>query len=36
VQEIGVKRVALPPPAFDADGLTRGLEKIANEIIAKV
>lgn len=36
VQDLGVKRVVIPPPAFDADGLTRGLEKIANQVIAKL
>ena len=29
-------RVVVPPPAFDKDGLTRGLEKMANEVIAKL
>ena len=36
VQDLGVKRIAIPPPAFDPEGLTRGLEKIANDVIAKV
>jgi hypothetical protein len=26
----------IAPPAFDADGLTRGLDKIANEVLAKL
>jgi hypothetical protein len=26
----------VPPPAFDADGLSRGLDKIANEVLAKL
>ena len=34
-EDIGIARVIVPPPAFDADGLTRGLEKMANEVIAK-
>jgi probable F420-dependent oxidoreductase len=34
--DLGITRVAVPPPAYDRDGLTRGLEKIANEIIAKL
>lgn len=35
-QDLGISRVSIPPPAYDADGLTRGLEKFANEVIAKV
>jgi probable F420-dependent oxidoreductase len=34
--DLGISRVAVPPPAYDPDGMTRGLEKIANEIIAKL
>jgi probable F420-dependent oxidoreductase len=34
-QDIGISRVVVPPPAFDQEGLTRGLEKMANEVIAK-
>ncbi len=26
--EIGMSRVVIAPPAFDAEGLTRGLEKL--------
>ncbi len=33
--DLGVKRVVMAPPAFDAEGLTRGLEKIANDVISK-
>jgi len=36
LEDIGISRVVVPPPAFDAEGLTRGLEKIANEVIAKL
>jgi probable F420-dependent oxidoreductase len=36
VRDLGVTRIATAPPAFDAEGLTRGLEKIANEVIAKL
>ncbi len=36
VEDLGVARIAMPPPAFDAEGLTRGLEKIGNEVIAKL
>jgi len=35
LQDIGISRVVVPPPAFDQEGLTRGLEKMANEVIAK-
>jgi len=31
-QDIGISRVVVPPPAFDQEGLTRGLEKMANEL----
>lgn len=36
LHDIGVSRVVITPPAFDADGLTRGLHKIANEVLAKL
>ncbi len=36
LQDIGVSRVVVGPPAYDADGLTRGLDKIANEVLAKL
>jgi probable F420-dependent oxidoreductase len=35
-QDIGISRVIVAPPAFDKDGLTRGLEKVGNEVIARV
>jgi len=28
--------VVVPPPAYDPEGITRGLEKIANEVLSKV
>ncbi len=34
--EIGISRVVVAPPAFDKEGLSRGLEKIGNEVIARV
>jgi probable F420-dependent oxidoreductase len=34
-EELGVGRIVIGPPAFDPDGLRRGLEKFANEVIAK-
>jgi probable F420-dependent oxidoreductase len=36
VEDIGIGRVVVAPPAFDKDGLSRGLEKIGNEVIARV
>ncbi|MGO9451204.1 MAG: LLM class F420-dependent oxidoreductase [Candidatus Binataceae bacterium] len=36
LEDIGIKRVVVPPPAYDPEGITRGLEKIANEVIAKL
>jgi probable F420-dependent oxidoreductase len=34
--DIGISRVVIPPPGYDHEAISRGLEKIANEIIAKV
>jgi probable F420-dependent oxidoreductase len=34
-RELGVSRLIVPPPAFDSDGLRRGLEAFANEVIAR-
>ena len=36
LQDIGIERVVVPPPAYDPDGITRGLEKIANEVLSRV
>ena len=36
LQDIGISRVVVAPPAFDKDGLSRGLEKIGNEVIARL
>jgi probable F420-dependent oxidoreductase len=36
VEDIGISRVVVAPPAFDKDGLSRGLEKIGNEVIARL
>jgi len=36
VEDIGISRVVVAPPAFDKEGLSRGLEKIRNEVIARV
>ncbi|HKV54189.1 MAG TPA: LLM class F420-dependent oxidoreductase [Candidatus Binataceae bacterium] len=35
-EDIGVSRVVVAPPAFDKDGLSRGLEKLGNEVIQRV
>jgi probable F420-dependent oxidoreductase len=35
-QDIGISRVIVPPPGFDAENLVAGLEKIANEVIARL
>ncbi|HEY2663720.1 MAG TPA: LLM class F420-dependent oxidoreductase [Candidatus Binataceae bacterium] len=34
--DIGVSRVVVPPPGYEPDAITRGLEKIGKEIIARV
>ncbi|MGH8012422.1 MAG: LLM class F420-dependent oxidoreductase [Candidatus Binataceae bacterium] len=36
MRDIGVSRVVVPPPAFDSDGLKRGLDQLGNEVIAKL
>jgi probable F420-dependent oxidoreductase len=36
VEDIGISRVVVAPPAFDKEGLSRGLEKIGNDVIARV
>jgi probable F420-dependent oxidoreductase len=35
-QDIGISRVIVAPPGFDAEKLVPGLEKIANEVIARL
>ncbi len=35
-RDMGISRAVLAPPAFDKDGLTRGLEKLANDVVAKL
>jgi probable F420-dependent oxidoreductase len=34
-RDLGVARLVVAPPGFDPDGLRRGLERFANEVIAK-
>jgi probable F420-dependent oxidoreductase len=36
VADIGISRVVVAPPAFEKEGLSRGLEKIANELITRI
>jgi alkanesulfonate monooxygenase SsuD/methylene tetrahydromethanopterin reductase-like flavin-dependent oxidoreductase (luciferase family) len=36
LEDQGVSRVVTGPPGFDRDAINRGLDKLANEIIAKV
>jgi len=36
LEGIGVSRVVIAPPAFDVEGLTRGLEKLHDDVIAKI
>jgi probable F420-dependent oxidoreductase len=35
-EDIGIRRVVVPPPGFDKDNLTRGLEQMGNDLIAKL
>jgi probable F420-dependent oxidoreductase len=36
LEDIGISRAVIAPPAFDKDGLSRGLEKIGNDVIARL
>jgi len=36
LQDIGITRVVVPPPGNDKDKLSAGLEKLGNEVIAKL
>lgn len=36
MRDLGISRVVVAPPAFDAEGLKRGLDQMGNEIIAKL
>ncbi len=36
LRDLGVSRVVSGPPAFDRDGLTKGLEELGNQVIAKL
>jgi probable F420-dependent oxidoreductase len=35
-EDIGITRVVVPPPGFDKENLTRGLEQMGNDLIAKL
>jgi len=35
LQDLGISRLILPPPGFDKDALSRGLEKMGNELVAQ-
>lgn len=35
-RDLGISRAVIAPPAFDKEGLTRGLQKLANDVIAKL
>ncbi len=35
-RDLGVSRLVIPPPAFDAESLRRGLEDFADKVIARV
>ena len=36
LREIGIARVVIPLPAYDPEGITRGLEKHANDVIDRL
>jgi probable F420-dependent oxidoreductase len=36
LRDVGVHRVVVPPPAYDPDGLTQGLEAFASRVIAQL
>jgi len=35
LEDVGISRMIVPPPGLDKDAVTRGLEKLANDVIAK-
>jgi probable F420-dependent oxidoreductase len=35
-QDLGVSRLVIPPPAYDADGVRQGLQDFADRVMAKV
>jgi hypothetical protein len=36
LEDQGVERLITAPPGFDREGLSRGLEQFANDVIAKL
>jgi probable F420-dependent oxidoreductase len=36
LEDVGVSRAVIAPPAFDKEGLSRGLEQLGNEVIEKL
>lgn len=36
LEDIGISRVVIAPPGFDPDGITRGLDKLHDEVISKL
>ncbi|HYA34552.1 MAG TPA: LLM class F420-dependent oxidoreductase [Candidatus Binataceae bacterium] len=35
LEDVGISRMIVPPPGLDKDAVTRGLEKLASDVIAK-
>ena len=35
MEDLGVSRLIMPPPAFDKEGVRKGLEKVGNELISR-
>ena len=35
-RDLGVSRMIIPPPAFDPEGLRKGLHEFADNVIAKL
>jgi hypothetical protein len=36
LQDLGVSRAIIPPPAFDEDGVRKGLHEFADRVITKL
>ena len=35
-EDLGVSRLVVPPPGFDKDAITAGLEKLGDDILSKL
>ena len=35
-EDLGVSRIAVPPPAFDAEGIRTGLQAFAENVMSKL